>query len=240
MTASSFTNRTPPAPCAGVSRRGAVLGGVALACLPLRAQAATSLLPPLATPSVTHLAYELSWIGLPVGRHEISVKSDGRDGDFTVTNRVRITIDLLFLNVIRFVHTSTETWRSGLLSGFASKTEDDGKFYEVSGKATDKGFALSGTKGHFLAPADVMTNNDVFVPPEPGHRPIVNAKTGEIVALTVKAAGTEQVKRAGSEIRADRFNVDSAVAVGSLFYDGDLFVKGWFTRRGRTVDYRLT
>ncbi len=237
--AATVHDRLPP-PRYGLSRRGLLAGGLALACLPRNARAEANL-PPLATPASGRLHYALSWVGLPVGSHDIAVTDDGGSGsgNFTVTNKVEITISLLFFDAIRFIHTSTETWRGGLLTGFASATEDDGKFYKVTGQPSDAGFTLTGTKGSFTAPADVMTNNDVFVPPVPGHRPIVNAKTGEVVDLTVTAAGTEQVRRQTGTVRADRFDIDSDVAKGSLFYDGDLFVKGWFTRRGRTVDYKL-
>lgn len=221
-----------------LTRRNFV-AGTAASLLAGPALGATYGLPPFDTPRAQRLLYHLSWIGIPVGAHEIVLTPDSPGGNFTVTNRVEITIELLFIDVIRFVHTSTEIWRNGLLDAFESATEDDGKFHEVSGTATDEGFAVSGEHGVMIAPADVLTNNDVWVPPVPGRRPFINAKNGEVLPVDVSPARQSSVRRDGEQTSATRYDITSAVAVGSLFYDGSLFVSGWFTRRGRTVDYRL-
>lgn len=221
-----------------LSRRSLLAGAAVLTCLPWQARAEYGL-PPLATPRDMRLLYDLSWIGLPVGEHEIVVEPMGPGGNFTVTNRVEIAIELLFIDVIRFEHTSTENWRGGLLQQFESRTEDDGEFYEVEGHASDRGFVVSGNHGTVVAPADVLTSNDVWIPPVPGTRPFINAKNGDVVPVTVSQERSASVRIDGRQHPARRFDVSSAVADGAMFYDGDLFMSGWFTRRDRTVDYRL-
>lgn len=224
---------------ADLTRRG-FLAGAAAGLVAGPALGATYGLPPFGTPRELNLLYDLSWIGVPVGEHEIVLTPEGPGGNFTVTNRVEIAIELLFIDVIRFVHTSTETWRGGLLEAFESATEDDGEFYEVTGAASSEGFAVTGKHGTMVAPADVLTNNDVWVPPVPGRRPFINAKNGEVVPVNVSPPRQSSVRRNGEQTTATRYDITSAVADGSLFYDGSLFVSGWFTRRGRTVDYHLT
>jgi hypothetical protein len=219
-------------------RRGFLAGAAAAGLLPWSAQAQYGL-PPLTTPRDMHLLYDLSWIGVPVGEHEIVVTPESRGGNFTVTNRVEIAIELLFIDVIRFEHTSTENWRGGLLAQFESRTEDDGEFYEVEGHAAPGGFQVTGKHGTVLAPPDVLTSNDVWIPPVPGSRPFLNAKNGDVVPVTVSQPRNASVRRDGRQTSALRFDISSAVADGAMFYDGELFVSGWFTRRGRTVDYRL-
>lgn len=221
-----------------LTRRSLLAGTAALACLPSPARAEYGL-PPLATPRGLRLLYDLSWIGLPVGEHEIVLTPEGPGGNFTVTNRVEIAIELLFIDVIRFEHTSTENWRGGLLTQFESRTEDDGEFYEVEGHASPEGFVVSGNHGTVVAPATVLTSNDVWIPPVPGTRPFINAKNGDVVPVTVSEPRNSSVRIDGTQTPARRFDIASAVADGTLFYDGDLFVSGWFTRRDRTVDYRL-
>ena len=221
-----------------LTRRSLLAGTATLTCLPWRVRAEYGL-PPLATPRGLRLLYDLSWIGLPVGEHEIQVEPHGPVGDFTVTNRVEISIELLFIDIIRFEHTSTENWRGGFLQQFESRTEDDGEFYEVEGHAASEGFVVSGNHGTVVAPTDVLTSNDVWIPPVPGTRPFINAKNGDVVPVTVSPPRNSSVRIDGKQSPARRFDVSSAVADGTLFYDGDLFVSGWFTRRDRTVDYRL-
>lgn len=225
-------------PRLSLTRRGFVAGAAALAGLPRIAHAEYGL-PPLATPHAVRLLYDLSWIGLPVGEHEIVVTPQGSGGNFTVTNRVEISIELLFIDVIRFEHTSTENWRGGLLRQFESRTEDDGEFYEVEGHASEQGFVVTGNHGTVIAPAEVLTSNDVWIPPVPGTRPFINAKNGDVVPVRVSEPRSASVRLDGDQIPARRFDVSSAVAEGSMFYDGDLFLSGWFTRRERTVDYKL-
>lgn len=217
--------------------RRTLLAGAAASLLPLGLRAEDGL-PPLATPAVRRLFYDLSWIGVPVGAHEIVVTPDGPDGDFTVTNHVKITINLLFV-VIRFVHTSTEVWRNGLLDRFESKTEDDGEFYDVTGAPGDDGFTLTSRLGTFTGPRDMLTNNDVWIAPVPGRRPFINAKKGEVVEVAVAQPRPDSVRHDGTMVEVTRYDIASPIADGSLFYDGGLMLSGWFTRKGRTVDYRL-
>jgi len=220
-------------------RRSFLAGAAATTLLPWSAHAEYGL-PPLATPRQIHLLYDLSWIGVPVGGHEIVVTPESRGGNFTVTNRVEISIELLFIDVIRFEHTSTENWRGGLLHQFESRTEDDGEFYEVEGHATSAGFQVTGNHGTVIAPSDLLTSNDVWIPPVPGSRPFLNAKNGEVVPVTVSQPRNASVRRDGKQTPARRFDISSAVADGAMFYDDEHFISGWFTRRGRTVDYSLT
>jgi len=68
---------------------------------------------------------------------------------------------------------------------------------------------------------------------------MVSGKTGEIVDVTVSHPVEEAHEVTQSNGPGLRFDVESPVADGSLFYLGDLFVKGSFSRKGKTVDYRL-
>jgi len=217
--------------------RRALLAG-ALATVAAPTLHAADGLPPLVTPAEGRLLYDLSWIGVPVGRHEIVVTADGSDGDFTVVNRAEITINLLFV-VIRFVHASTEVWRDGLLARFESQTEDDGEFYEVTGAPDGDGFTLNSRLGRFTGPREMLTNNGIWVPPVPGRRPFINAKKGEVVEVAVARPVADQVRRDGTMVSVSRYDVASPVADGRLYYDGDLMLSGSFSRRSRTVDYRL-
>lgn len=219
-----------------VDRRTLIAGATA-ALLPLGSRAEDGL-PPLATPPVGRLHYDLSWLTAPVGRHEIVVTPDGSDGDFTVVNRVEITINLLFV-VIRFVHDSTEVWRDGLLARFESWTEDDGEVFEVTGEPDGDAFTLTSRVGTFTGPREMLTNNGIWVPPVPGRRPFINAKKGEIVEVAVDPPSSDRVHHNGATVRVTRYDIASPLARGSLFYDGGLMISGWFTRKGRTVDYSL-
>lgn len=232
-------------------RRALLAGGAALALLPGTARAEANL-PPLGTPALHRLRYDLSWAGIPVGRHVIDIVPGDADGDFLVTNRVEIVVDLLLFDAMRFEHDSTEIWRGGHLAAFESATVDNGDVFAVTAAPADGGLKIEGLehdgsgpasdsakKTTTVAPVDIMTNNDIWVAPVPGHRPLLNAKNGEVVELAVETPRDDRVRLDGERIEALRYDIASPVAVGELYYRNGLFVAGSFTRKGRTVDYEL-
>jgi hypothetical protein len=231
------------------NRRFLLLGAGAAVLLPVTA-GADGLSPP-ETPGTRRQGYDVTWTGIPVGHHAVSVTDDGGAGNFTVTNQVDMMVDLVLFDVMRFAHTSNEVWRDGRMVAFSSKTLDDGDLFEVTGTATAEGLVFSTTEQDTnnadaliketaaLAPHDIMTSNDIWAAPEPGTHALLNAKKGEVVEVTVQQPATTMLNYQGSSHEAQRYRVTSPVAVGDLIYLGDLFVEGSFEKRGYTVDYRL-
>lgn len=231
------------------NRRSLLLGAGAAAMLPALARADD--LSSHAAPDTRRQDYDVTWTGIPVGRHTVSVSEDGGPGDFTVTNQVDMMVDLLLFDVMRFEHTSVETWRDGRMVAFSSTTLDDGDLFEVTVTATSEGLVFSTTERDTnnpdaliketsaQAPHDIMTSNDIWVAPKPGNHALLNAKKGEIVDVTVLPPATTTLDYQGASHEALRYQVTSPVAVGDLVYLGDLFVEGSFEKRGYTVDYRL-
>jgi hypothetical protein len=231
------------------NRRSLLLGAGAAAMLPALARADD--LSSHAAPDTRRQDYDVTWTGIPVGRHTVSVSEDGGPGDFTVTNQVDMMVDLLLFDVMRFEHTSVETWRDGRMVAFSSTTLDDGDLFEVTVTATSEGLVFSTTERDTnnpdaliketsaQAPHEIMTSNDIWVAPKPGNHALLNAKKGEIVDVTVLPPATTTLDYQGASHEALRYQVTSPVAVGDLVYLGDLFVEGSFEKRGYTVDYRL-
>jgi hypothetical protein len=230
------------------SRRAFLTGAGSLALLPasVRAESHGPVQPP---PQSLH--YDLSWNGIPLGYHTIVLSRDGATGDFTVTNRVNLVVDLLLFDAMRFEHESTEVWRAGRLVQLSSTTLDNGDLFNVTGTTIEAGLLLEADErdtdnpdapvkhSSALAPRDILTNNDIWIAPEPGTRPLLNAKNGEVVSLTVDRPVPALVEHQGKEQAGLRYKVESAVAIGDLIYLENLFVEGTFERRSRTVDYRL-
>ena len=133
----------------------------------------------------------------------------------------------------------------------SNTTLDNGDLFEIEGQATTEGLVLWGSETDTdnadalvkeistLAPRDVITTHDIWIAPQPGSRPVLNVKNGEVVTVTVSHPVAESVAYQGVIHDALRYRAESPVAIGSVVYLGDLFVKGWFERRGRTVHYNL-
>ncbi|MBT5434412.1 MAG: hypothetical protein HOK83_12230, partial [Rhodospirillaceae bacterium] len=229
------------------NRRSLLLCAGAAALMPVATRAGAQA--SLVTTGTRRQGYDVTWTGIPVGRHAISVSDDGGPGNFTVTNQVDMMVDLVLFDVMRFEHTSSETWREGKMVAFSSTTLDDGDLFEVTGRATSDGLVFTTTERdtnnsdatiketEAFAPHDIMTSNDIWVAPEPGTHPLLNAKKGEIVTVTVQQPANTTLSYQGMSHEAQRYRVTSPVAVGDLLYLGDLFVEGSFEKRGYTVDY---
>jgi len=231
------------------NRRSLLLGAGAAGLLPVVARAGA--LSSLTAPGTRRQDYDVTWTGIPVGHHAISVSDDGGLNNFTVTNQVDMMVDLVLFDVMRFEHNSSETWREGKMVAFSGTTLDDGDLFEVTGTATSEGLvfttterdtnnsdaAIKETETH--APHGIMTSNDIWVAPEPGTRPLLNAKKGEIVTVTVQQPANTTLSYQGASHEAQRYRMTSPIAIGDLLYLGDLFVEGSFEKRGYTVGYQL-
>jgi hypothetical protein len=98
-------------------------------------------------------SYAILINGRDSGRHTVSI---ARDGDRCVAS-VRSTADVRFLAIplFRYEHVSREIWQGGSLVGFDSNTQDNGRSYQVAGRATQAGFQVD--VGSYVAtlPRDV-------------------------------------------------------------------------------------
>ena len=92
-----------------------------------------------------------------VGVYTNVIRRDG--ASVIVENRTEITIKFLFATVYRLTAESTAVWRDGRIVRFDGVTDDDGRRFEVRGRADGERFVIEGTAGRFVAPAAVYPHN---------------------------------------------------------------------------------
>ena len=152
-----------------------------------------------------------------------------REGDLL---RVRVEmearVDFGFITVYRYHHRSEELWRAGRLVGLSGQTHDDGKDYHMAARPTEAGLAVEGSKGSFIAPADVLPLS--YWHPGTIEAPVLlDASKGKLYRVSMTGGATETLDIGASRVQARRW--DSA---------GDLRAALWYDTRGGWVRTRLT
>lgn len=92
--------------------------------------------------------------GRDIGRHRIELRPSA-DG-FEVRVEIDLAVRFAFLTLYRYTHENGEVWQDGRLSGFASRTDDNGTRYRVACTREARGFAIESSEGSFRAPADAV------------------------------------------------------------------------------------
>lgn len=91
----------------------------------------------------------------PMGYHRLRFSRDG--DDLVMEKEIRLEVSLAFITAYRYQHTNREVWRDGRLIAIDTRTNDDGDRYEMTGRATDGGFAVeSSANGRVTAPATII------------------------------------------------------------------------------------
>jgi hypothetical protein len=229
------------------SRRGilrlALLGAGALALSPALAYAEAITAPAgkVAIPiDPRTFRFRVLWDGDDIGQHltTITPSTDGRG--MTVATKIGMKVKMGFITAFRYEHDSTEVWHDGRLQSLVSKTYDDGDHLAVKGEATAEGFKAVGPKGPFVAPAESLTTNCMWLPALVGEKKLIDAQNGMLVSLVSKPLGTEHVAVRGKDREAHRHSIRTPFVAGSLWYDqAGNWVRSRLEIKGETLDYKL-
>jgi hypothetical protein len=141
-----------------------------------------------------------------------------REGDVL---RVRVAleakIDFGFITVFRYRHESEELWRDGRLVELNGRTDDDGKHYEMTARATEGGLAVEGSKGSFTAPADVLPLS--YWHPDTIHRrQFVDAAKGRLLSVSIAPGPTQTIETATRRVATWSYDMQGDIAM-TLWYD---------------------
>jgi hypothetical protein len=138
-----------------ITRRGFLATGAAgfgLALLPRFALAADCRTPPLG-----RIVYRVLRKGSPLGEHVASFERRGED--LVVRNDIELVARIFGIPVYRYEHSNEEIWRGGVLQAVTSKTNKDGKKFDLSGERRDGVLHVSGRKGDLALEGEVLTTS---------------------------------------------------------------------------------
>lgn len=171
-----------------------------------------------------------------VGTHNITFV---RDGDrLRVDTEIAIDVELVGVPVYSYRHNGSEVWQGPYLQSLETDTNDDGKRYHVSGRRTDRGFAVEGSKGDYVVSAGVIPGS-YWNPDVIRTNAVIDIETGALVDITVQDRGMDIVQAADEQVRAQRFRIDGNRLVNVWYDRSGLIVKFAVETRGEYIENRL-
>jgi hypothetical protein len=159
-----------------------------------------------------------------IGTYTNTIQKNGED--VSVRNEIRATVKILEIIVHDHKSQSTELWRDGRIVSFEGNTKENGKSYEIRGRAEGDKFIVVGPQGQAEAPPSVFPNN-------PWSLGILNAKvlmstkSGKLYRVH-STAGEEKILKVGAKtLKTNYFKVG-----------GDAKYELWFDTEGVPVKFR--
>ena len=162
----------------------------------------------------------------PIGEHRFRIQEnpDGR----VVESEATFDVSVLFVPVFSYRHNNTEVWRDGCLSRIESETDSNGDRYKVDGRREAQAFAVETAEGTRTYAADCLMTFAYWDRRFLGQDRLLNAQTGEVVAVDVQPLGSERLTIAGIEVPTEAFRIRAV--------DEDLDIKvSYDERTGRWV-----
>lgn len=182
------------------------------------------------------LSFKVLRDGVPIGRHSITFTEVG--DELHVDVAIDLEVTFAFLTLFRYEHRNKEIWRDGRLVSLESRTDDDGKQYQVSATATAEGLWVEGSEGRFLAPADTLPTS-YWNPATVEQRKLLDTQRGGLLAVSAEPRGVDAIAiDQRKTLAAQRYKLHGDLNA-ELWYapEGD-WMKIAFEVRGSSIDYQ--
>lgn len=160
-----------------------------------------------------------------IGTHSLTFSRSGKELIVDVT--VKIKVKVLFIPVHSLESTRKETWLNGRLMAYTAHTKENREKIDVLAGAVGRTFVVEGPDGR------AETDGLVF-PTNPWNPDIVKAtllmdtKTGELLKVSVAAAGEDSVEVSGKAVKTRKYVIS-----------GDLDRELWFDKDGNLIRFRF-
>lgn len=182
--------------------------------------------------------FEITRNGDPIGTHVIEVNRSGNE--FLVSVVTDLTVKVLFVTAYRLQIAASERWANGRLIALNSTSNNNGARHVVSAAA--RGSRLEVTvdgKESIFVDSNVMPNS--FWNAEFLRRPIMlDAQDGQVMPVSVRDLGEEDLTINASVIRARRYTVTSRYSQDVWYDDQSRLVQARLVARdGSVITYRL-
>ncbi len=147
---------------------------------------------------------------------------------------------LMFVKLYGYEHENTETWSGGCLTAIESRTDANGKPFQVSGSLEGDRFVLNGNAGQVELPSCSMSFaywNPAFLKQDR----LINAQNGEVLDIQVSEPERVEIKVRGILQPALRYQLGAGEMKIELWYSEN---HEWLAleteaRGGRRLRYQL-
>ena len=173
-----------------------------------------------------------------IGTHDFVLQQ--LDNQRKLLSEANFEYRLMFVKLYGYEHENTETWSGDCLTGIESKTDANGKPFQVSGSLQGDRFVLSGTAGEAELPSCSMSFaywNPVFLQQER----LINVQNGEVLDIEVSEPELVQIEVRGVMQPAYRYLLDAGKLKIELWYseNNEWLALETEARGGRRLRYKL-
>jgi Family of unknown function (DUF6134) len=145
-----------------------------------------------------------------IGTHRFIVTPLANDSS-RMESHAAFRVRVLGLNAYRYVHDATEQWSGGCLRGITSRTNDDGKTFQVDGDSTPAGLVVkkivNGSQSSSTLAGCISTFAYWDAPLLLKQKQLVNSQTGEQLAVTIVALEPGTADAGGQKIALRRYRI---------------------------------
>jgi hypothetical protein len=178
----------------------ATAAAAGLTVLPRFTSAADCPLPPSG-----RIVYRVRRNGDPVGEHVATFARDGPE--LRVTNDIELVVTVIGIPVYRYEHRNEEIWRHGILQSASSRTNKDGKKFDLTAERRDGTLHVEGRKGKLSLDGDVLTTS-LWHPDTPKVTQLLDIEDGVVKDVRATEKGRERVSGPRGKLAAWHYRIN--------------------------------
>lgn len=172
----------------------------------------------------------------PIGWHSFELNS----ATGTLRSRAHYQVKVLFVTAYRYEHDATEAWDGSCLKRLEARTDDNGTVSSLEGQRGADGFVVAAQGKRDQLPACVQSFA-YWDPSILSATRLLNAQTGEYVAVQTTRLGPQQLSVRGQRVAAQAWRIRARNMQIDLWYSED---NQWLalqssTEGGRLLRYEL-
>ena len=173
-----------------------------------------------------------------IGYHDFVLEETGNR--LMLQSEASFEYRLLFVKLYDYTHENFETWSDGCLTAIESKTDANGKPFQVSGTLDGDSFILNGAAGEVELPACSMSFaywNPAFLKQER----LINTQNGEVLEIEVSEPKRTEIEVRGVLQPALHYRLDAGEMTIELWYseNDEWLALETEARGGKRLRYQL-
>lgn len=174
----------------------------------------------LAAAGVENRDFTIFVDGKAAGNYRMTIQNQA-NGTVVMTGHAKVTVKKFFITYT-YTYNGGETWLANRLVRLDSKTDDDGKKFEVTATAEGNNLRVKVNNQERLERWDVWTTSYWRLPDAKfrnGGIPLLDADTGKFIAGRLREVGLSQVTVSGQPTNCRHFRLTGENLQVDLWYD---------------------
>jgi YD repeat-containing protein len=185
--------------------------------------------------------FNVSVDGKPSGQYTMTIaKSD--DG-VTITCEAHVKVKVALITAYHYDFTAIEEWKDGKVQSLRSRCDDDGKKFEITATAGEKGLTVKVNGREKSVRGDVYLTTACCLPDakrRDGDLPLLEGDNAQEINGKIQQVSSGPMTVCGDSINVTRYRLTSGVA-HDVWYDGsDRLVRQEWTEDGHKTVLELS